>query len=149
MELAEAIKRRLPLQVRLPDRQRPLETAVQYAAEVFLVETAQGPGVVWLDPFWCDSSPPPPTKICHISYAKPWFDPGRGRWVDQDPRYGPRCLAWQKPFLMERLEQGSPAWGDYKAWKIWSSGKAGTCGRRAAWRLIEETFGELILKRLA
>jgi hypothetical protein len=75
MEFAEALKRHLRLQVQIPDRTKPLETLVRYAAEVFLVETAQGPAVIWLDPFWCDRSS---AESCHIAYVSPRLTIGRG-----------------------------------------------------------------------
>jgi hypothetical protein len=66
MELAEAIKRLIPLQVVLPDRRHPLTTVAQYAAEVFLADTTAGAAVIWLDPFWCQHP-----DGCHIAYAQP------------------------------------------------------------------------------
>lgn len=144
MDFAEALRRRIPLQVRLPDPTQPLEPRVRYAAEVFLVETVQGPAVVWLDPFWYDKTP---EAACHIAYARPDGDSGPGRWVDNEPRYGPRCSVCQKPFLMEHLERGSPAWPDFKAWQLWREGKADRCGRKAAWKRVAEVFGGLIIER--
>lgn len=74
-------------------------------SDVFLVETTYGPGVVWLDPFWCGAAP---EETCHIAYANPCRDAGSERWLHNDPRYGPKCLVYQKPFLMERMERESP-----------------------------------------
>jgi hypothetical protein len=56
-------------------------------------------------------------------------------------------LAWQKPFVMDLLDEHSPAWADRKAWKTWSNGKFGQFGRKAAWKLVEPTFGDLIVER--
>lgn len=53
MELEEAVKQRVPLQIRIPNPRNPRAPTVGAVAEVFLVETRQGPAVVWLDPFWC------------------------------------------------------------------------------------------------
>jgi hypothetical protein len=131
--------------VRIPDQANPLETRMRYAAEVFIVETRRGPAVVWLDPFWCEH---PSRGKCHIAYAKPNGNGGPGRWVDNDPRYGPGCLVCQKPFVMEHLEHESSAWADYKAWQIWREGKSQDCGRKAAWALTTEAFGDLILERI-
>jgi hypothetical protein len=56
-------------------------------------------------------------------------------------------LAWQKPFVMDLLDQHSPAWADCKAWKTWSNGKSDQCGRKAAWKLVEATLEDLIVER--
>jgi hypothetical protein len=144
MELTEAVKRHLPLQVRLPDRTKPLESLVLYAAEVFLVETGQGPAVIWLDPFWCERAA---AESCHIAYVSPRRNNRPGRWIDTEPRYGPYCIAYQNPFVIEQLDQASPAWSEYKAWKIWREGRGEQCGRRAAWERMTTTFGDLILAR--
>jgi hypothetical protein len=144
MEFTEALKRHIPLQVRIPDRTKPLETLARYAAEVFLVETQQGPAVVWIDPFWCERSA---AESYHIAYASPKPNAKPGRWVDPEPRYGPHCIAYQNPFVMEQLEHNSSAWADYKAWQIWRDGRGEQCGRRAAWKRVEAAFGELIVKR--
>jgi hypothetical protein len=144
MEFAEALRRRLPLQVRLPVHSNPLKTNVRYAAEVFMVETAFGPAVVWLDPFWCND----PTKLsCHIAYASPKEDADNERWIDKDPRYGPFCLVSQKPFVMEPLDSASPAWGEYKAWRSWRRGRAEHFGRKAAWDAAQHAFQELRIER--
>jgi hypothetical protein len=71
MKFSEAVKRLLPLQVRLPDRYNPLLTVVRYVAEVFIVETIHGPAIVWLDPFWSERSP---EAACHIAYVRPDAD---------------------------------------------------------------------------
>jgi hypothetical protein len=146
MKFSEAIKRRLPLQLRLPDRYNPLETVVRYVAEVFLVETTHGPAIVWLDPFWNENSP---DASCHIAYVRPDGDAQSGRWIDNDPSYGPHCLAWQKPFVMERLDRTSPAWADYKAAQCWRAGNSARYGRKAAWKLVTARLGDLILERRA
>lgn len=146
MEFQEALKKRLPLQIRLPNPRRPLESGVRHVAEAFLVDTTQGPAVVWLDPFWCGGLP---EQVCHIAYASPRGDAKSERWIDNDPRYGPRCLAYQKPFLMERLDPESPAWSEYEAWRGWLDGKPDLCGREAAWAQVKAAFGELIVARRA
>lgn len=142
MELTEAIERLIPLQVVLPDRRRPLTTAPQYAAEAFVAETRTGNAIIWLDPFWCEQ-----TSACHIAYAAPKADTSGKRWVDQDPRYGPGCLAYQRPVIFERLERESSAWEAYVAWQHWRSQHADDCGRQAAWQRVEECFGDQILAR--
>jgi hypothetical protein len=91
MDFDEALKRHLPLQIRIPDRTNPLQTLVRYAAEVFLVDTNHGPAVVWLDPFWCERSP---AKSCHIAYVSPRCNAKPGRWIDNEPRSGPHCIAY-------------------------------------------------------
>jgi hypothetical protein len=144
MELTEALKRHLPLQIHIPCRSNPLQTLIGYAAEVFLVETQHGPAVVWVDPFWFDKCP---QDTCHIAYARPRGAARAGRWVDQEPRYGPRCLVCQKPFVIELVDRDSSAWPDCKAWRLWRAGKAKQCGRTAAWGRVEEVFGDLILER--
>ena len=144
MDFHEAIKNRVPLQVRLPNPKRPLVSGVRAVAEVFLVETTQGPAVVWLDPFCCGE---PPEQACHIAYANPRSNGRADRWLDNDPRYGPKCLVYQKPFLMERLGRESPAWPECKAWQAWRQDKADRCGRRAAWEHVRAVFGGLIVAR--
>ena len=143
MELSEAVKRQLPLQIQVPKRKNPLVYDSCYAAEVFLVETIRGPGIVWLDPFWNEGSP---DQVCHIAYASP-NGSKPGRWIDNEPRYGPKCLVCQKPFLMERLDPRSPCWSYYRAWKYWCAGKADECGREVAWKLVEAEFRHLIVER--
>lgn len=144
MEFDEAVKRRVPLQVCLPNPRRPLTTSVRAVAEVFLVETKQGSAVVWLDPFWCAA---PPDEACHIAYAMPRRDQKSERWLDNDPRYGPKCLVYQKPFLMERLTRASSAWVEHKAWRAWLEERAVRCGRKAAWTRVGLALGDLIVAR--
>ena len=146
MELAEAINRRLPFHVRLPSRRNPLGLVARCVAEVFLVETTRGPAVVWLDPFWCRESP---TDSCHIAYVSPRYEPDRLRWIDDDPRYGPGCLAYQKPFVMEQLDRRSPAWREWEEWQRWRDHATVRCGRNAAWERVRAVFGALILSRAA
>ncbi|KAA6186882.1 hypothetical protein F2Q65_03005 [Thiohalocapsa marina] len=116
MELAEAIRQLVPLQMRMPDPKHPLTLRTHCVAEVFLVGTSHGQAVVWLDPFWCR---PDAGASSHIAYAMPRFDPERARWIDQDPRYGPHCHAYQKPVVFERLEGGSGPWREHQAWQMW------------------------------
>jgi hypothetical protein len=144
MELAEAIKRLIPLQVVLPDRRHPLTTVAQYAAEVFLADTTAGPAVIWLEPFWCERP-----ESCHIAYAQPRAREGGSRWVDPEPRFGPGCLAYQKPVILERVDQTSGNWEVHQAWLRWREGKEEHCGRKAAWTQVERCFGERILARRA
>jgi hypothetical protein len=145
MDLAEAIKQLVPLQVRIPNPKKPLDLDPHYAAEVFVVDTAHGAAVVWLDPFWCDK---PDDPVVHIAYAEPIRQRDEERWVDNDPRYGPRCIAYQKPFIIERLRRESSAWQDYKAWQAWRGMKGKECGRRAAWSRAEQDLPGLIHQRL-
>jgi hypothetical protein len=56
MELADAIKCLMPLQVEIPYPKRPLQLQGVPAAEVFLVESVRGAAVVWLDLFWFASA---------------------------------------------------------------------------------------------
>lgn len=144
MEFSDALKRGIPLQIRLPNPKRPLETNVRAVAEVFLVETRQGPAVVWLDPFWCDASP---KDAFHIVYASPRYDPKLQLWLDNDPRYGPKCLVYQKPFFMERMTPQSPASQELDAWCDWQTDKQERCGREAAWAQVMSVFGDLIVAR--
>jgi hypothetical protein len=145
MDLAEAIKQLIPLQLRIPDPRKPLELDTRYAAEVFVVETALGRGVVWLEPFWCDK---PDDAVARIAYAKPLPQENTDRWVDNDPRFGPRCIPYQKPFVIERLGRDSPAWRDYKAWQTWRAMKGKDCGRRAAWQRVERELADILERRL-
>jgi hypothetical protein len=144
MEFAEALKHRVPLQVRLPDPKRPLETLVRFVAEVFLVQTRHGPAVAWLDPFWWEG---PRGERCHIAYATPKPATRPGRWIDNEPKYGPRCLVYQKPFVMEQVDRESPVWRDCKAWQTWREGKSEQCGRHAAWEYLKDLFADLGLSR--
>jgi hypothetical protein len=145
MDLAEAIKQLVPLQLRIPKPQKPFELGTHYAAEVFLADTAHGRAVVWLEPFWCDK---PDARLVHITYADPIRHGEEERWVDNDPRFGPRCIAYQKPVVIERLRRDSPAWQDYKAWQAWRAMKGKVCGRRAAWQRVEQELPGLGLRRL-
>jgi hypothetical protein len=128
MELAEAIQLLTPLQVRLPDRTHPLQTAARPAAEVFLVDTTDGPAVVWLDPFWCRE----PGGAWHIAYASPRSNGTQRCWVDHEPHYGPHCLAYQKPVVFERLSPESPAWSEYEAWLHYRGEQGMGCCHTAA-----------------
>lgn len=143
MEFDEAVKQGVALQICIPNRRRPLETAVRAVAEVFLVETTYGPAVVWLDPYWCDA---PPEESCHIAYATPRRASESERWLDTDPRYGPKCLVYQKPFLMEPLDWERAGW-KYAAWQAWRKDRVARCGRKAAWARASAVFGGLIVGR--
>lgn len=145
MDLAEAIKQLVPLQLRIPNPQKPLDLDTHYAAEVFLADSAHGPAVVWIDPFWCDK---PDASLVHIAYAEPSRQGIDERWVDNDPRFGPRCIAYQKPVVIERLHRDSSAWQDHKAWQAWRAMKGKVCGRRAAWLRVEQELPGLGLRRL-
>ena len=127
MEFDEALRRQLPLQIRIANPRKPLETLVRPVAQAFLVDTTHGRAVIWLDPFWCDGTR---EETCHIAYATPRSDPKLERWLDNDPRYGPRCLAYQKPFLMELLKPESPAWSEYRAWRDWLDTSQGNARER-------------------
>jgi hypothetical protein len=145
MNLEEALALGFPLQVQVPDRRKPLTTRIHYAAEVFLVDTTHGPAVIWLEPFWCEAAA---AEACHIAYASPASNGSAMRWVDQQPRYGPKCLAYQKPFVIERLDEQSEAWGRYQEWQRWQARQPAGSDRAAAWRQVETTFSELGLVRL-
>ena len=160
MELADAIKRLMPLQVQMPDPKRPLQLHAVPVAEVFLVETVRGAAVVWLDLFWCASArgnpeplvnaalPSRTARQCHIAYAVPRPQSGADRWVDDYPSFGPRCIAWQKPFIIERLHPGSEGWRRYMDWQSQRSSYGSASGRQAAWCHAEKVFGRLILARV-
>ncbi|WP_295887969.1 hypothetical protein [uncultured Thiohalocapsa sp.] len=145
MDLAEAIKKLVPLQVRIPNPRKPLDLEAHYAAEVFLAETPHGVAVIWLGPYWCDK---PDTAVAHIAYAEPVRQGSAERWVDNDPRFGPHCIPYQKPFVIERLRSDSAAWKDYKAWQHRRAGKGQSCWRRAAWERVEQELAELVQQRL-
>lgn len=144
MDFQEAILTRVPLQLRIPNPRRPLEICVHPVAEAFLVETIRGPGVIWLDPFWCDSRG---AEACHIAYASPQYDPRAERWIDPNPRYGPKCLAYQKPFVVELLNSESPAGDQYQTWLAWRKCRSEECDRAAAWASVQRTLGHLIKAR--
>lgn len=144
MELDEAIKRLIPLQVRLVNRQSPIEPVPYYAAEVFLADTKYGAAVIWLDPFWFEEA-----GRCHITYADPRWDEATNRWIDQQPRWGPGCIAYQKPVIFERVDAESSAWESYRAWQHWRAGKGDEYGRRAAWKHVEAAYGDRIRFRKA
>jgi hypothetical protein len=160
MELADAIKRLMPLQVQMPDPKSPLQLQAVPAAEVFLVETVVGAAVVWLDLFWCASecgdpepavnAPLPSSKAsrCHIAYAVPRPQSGADRWVDDYPSFGPRCIAWQKPFAIERLSPQSAGWRLYLDWQSRRVSYGGSAGRNAAWRHVKMAFEGLIRSRI-
>jgi hypothetical protein len=56
-------------------------------------------------------------------------------------------LAYQRPFIIERLSQASPAWHDYKAWQHWRAAQGSACGRRAAWQRIEKLVQEALVEQ--
>lgn len=145
MDLADAIRSLVPLQLQIPDPRKPLHLKAHCVADAFLVETPQGPAVVWVEAFWCKE---PAGRVARIAYARPLQEGSKERWVDHDPRYGPHCLAYQRPFIIERLTRESPAWRDYKAWQHWRSAQGSACGRRAAWQQIEQELGDGIARRL-
>jgi hypothetical protein len=145
MDLAEAIKQLVPLQVLIPNPRKPLELNAHCVAEIFLAGTTHGNAVVWLEPGWCDE---PDRAVVHVAYAEPIRRGDADRWVDSDPRFGPRCIAYQKPVVIERLDPASSAWRDYRAWQTWRAMKGKACGRRAAWQRVEQELGEILLQRL-
>ena len=144
MELVDAIRQMMPLQVRIPNPQKPLQTVVHCAAEVFSVETRYGPAVVWLEPFWCAR---PDEQICRIAYVNPKATSSVARWVDQDPHYGPHSLVYLKPFIIEKVGRHSDAWKDCEAWRHWRAGRAQECGRRAAWMRVKAELSDIVTKR--
>lgn len=145
MDLAKAIEQLVPLQVLLPNRRKPLELDAHCVAEMFLVGTTHGNAVVWLEPGWCDK---PEEAVVQVAYAEPVRRGDADRWVDNDPRFGPRCIAYQKPVVIERIDQASPAWRDYRAWQTLRAGRGDACGRRAAWHRVEQALGQTLLRRL-
>jgi hypothetical protein len=140
MDLAQAIKQLVPLQLLIPNPRKPLDLEARCVAEIFLVETTHGSAVVWLEPYWCDK---PDEPVVQVVYAQPVRRGAADRWVDNDPRFGPRCIAYQKPVIIERLERGSPRWRDYRAWQTWRSGNGKECARNAAWQRVEQELGEI------
>ncbi|WP_373508223.1 hypothetical protein [Thiocapsa sp.] len=86
--------------------------------------------------------------MCRISYADPLETKAETRWVDHEPRYGPHCIAYQKPFLVERLTSDSPAWTAYLAWSIRRARKERECDRDAAWKRIEAELAGIVTARL-
>ncbi|WP_462322207.1 hypothetical protein [Halochromatium sp.] len=144
MDLADAIRSLIPLQLLIPNPRKPLQLKAHCAADTFLVETTQGAAVVWVEAFWCKE---PSERVARIAYARPRHDGFRERWVDHDPGYGPHCLAYQRPFIIERLTRESPVWRDYKAWQYWRASQGHCCGRRAAWQRIEQELGDGIVRR--
>lgn len=145
MDLAGAIRNLTPLQLQIPVPRRPLQLKAHCVADAFLVETERGPAVVWVEVFWCNEQA---GSVARIAYARPQQNGSEERWVDHDPRYGPQCLAYQRPFIIERLSQESPAWRDYKARQHWRASQGNACGRRAAWQRIEQDLGDSIVQRL-
>jgi hypothetical protein len=145
MELAEAVRQLTPLQLQIPNVRHPLQLQAHCAAEVFLVETTCGAAVVWVETFWCKAET---DRVARIAYASPRRQGTRDRWVDHDPRYGPHCLAYQRPVVLERVTEASPVWRDHKAWQVWRAGQGSVCGRRAAWQRVEQELGALIQERL-
>jgi hypothetical protein len=141
MTFAEAIKQGIPLQVVLPNRRKPFELDRRSVAEIFLAETRLGAAVIWLEPYWCEM---PIEKVSRISYADPLETTAETRWADQEPRYGPHCIAYQKPFLVERLTSASPAWNEYSAWSIRRVGKGRECDRDAAWKRVESELKGIV-----
>lgn len=146
MDLTEAVKQLLPLQLRLPYPHKPLTLDTRYAAEVFVVETVRGTAVVWIDPDWCDK---PDEQTVHIAYATPVRQADTDRWVDNEPRYGPHCIPYQKPFVIERLNRSSPVWSEYKSWQLRRATKGKPCGRLAAWQRVEQELAGIVQRRLA
>jgi len=145
MDFAEAINQLVPLQVLIPNPRKPLELDAHCVAEMFLVGTTHGNAVVWLEPSWCDK---PDEAVVQVAYAQPIRRGDADRWVDSDPRFGPRCIAYQKPVVIERIDQTSPAWRDYRAWQTLRAIRGRASGRRAAWRRVEQEVGEMLLQRL-
>lgn len=154
IELAETIQRLIPLQVRLPNRYRPLSYTARYAAELYLAMTGKGRAVIWLDAFWCDKAP---LDACHIAYAEPQPQvmpseeadrPDMLRWVDNHPRWGPHCIPYQRPVIIEPIHRDSPAWPDFEAWRNARSVRGTRCNRNAGWKHVKLAFGTLIQQQL-
>lgn len=145
VELAEAIRRHVPLQLQIPNPEKPLALKPHCAAEVFLIASTSGPAVVWLDAFWCRDETARPARI---AYVTPRQDGLEDRWVDHDPRFGRHCLAYQNPFIIERLTRESPVWREYQSWQTWGASQGRACERQSAWQHVEQTLGDLIERRL-
>lgn len=154
IELAEAIQRLIPLQVCLPNRYRPLTDTARYAAELYIALTSTGRAIIWLDGFWCDKEP---VDACHIAYAEPKPQPTEAkgpdlpaslRWIDNNPRWGPHCIPYQRPVIIEPLRRGSPAWPDFEAWRNARGVRGIRCNRNAGWEHIKRAFGTVIHQRI-
>lgn len=111
-----------------------------------MVETRCGPAVVWLEPFWCEW---PEGEVCRIAYANPKAASSTLRWVDHDPRYGPHCLAYLKPFVIEQAGRDSAVWKDCEVWRHQRVARGKACGRQAAWMRVKAELSDVVSKRLA
>lgn len=140
MEFTEAVERRLPLQIRLPSRRNPLELECRCVAESFVVETSVGLAVVWLEPFWSGSRD---QRASRIAYARPVHRSEDGSWRDEDPQYGPYCLAYQRPFVAEPMTASSPVWREYQAWQAWLRSQGEGLGTRQAWLRVAAELEEV------
>jgi hypothetical protein len=58
-----------------------------------------------------------------------------------------KCLAYQKPFVIERFDEQSEASDRYHDWQRWRSRQPAHSDRAAAWRHVETVFSELLLTR--
>jgi hypothetical protein len=145
MEFADALRAGASLQIYLPDRLKPLHVRARPVAEAFLVSTDHGDAVVWLDPYWCDLN----RDVCHLAYATPEARANGERWVEKNPRFGPRCIAYLKPVVFERLDRNSANWNEFERWWRWRTAKGRTCDRDAAWQRVQSELSDINPRRLA
>ncbi|NEX19514.1 hypothetical protein G3480_04165 [Thiorhodococcus mannitoliphagus] len=144
MEFPQAVKQSTPLKVLLPLRSKPLEREYRCVAEVFIVDTSAGLGVVWLEPYWPIQSD---QRVCQICYAEP-VEKDTKSWIDNNPKFGPFCIAYQKPFYIERLTSDSHLWRPFQDWQAWRHARRGKCLRSLAWQRIEADLGSIQPRRI-
>lgn len=146
MEFSSAVDQRLPLQIRIPDRRNPLTDEYRCLAEVFIADTRLGPAVIWLEPFWHESDN---QRVAGISYSAPSARPQGSLWIDDNPSFGPHCIAYQRPFVIEQLTAESPLWRDYLAWRSYAVTNQNLCSAEKAWQRAAEELAEIKPKCLA
>jgi hypothetical protein len=146
LKFSDALRQGTPLQIYLPNRYKPLQVTPRPIAEAFLVATDHGEALVWLDPYWCD---PERNDACHVAYAKPQVKRSGNCWVDHKPRFGPHCLAYLNPVVVERIDWASHIGHAFKLWQAWCADKDARCGRTAAWRRVKRELADLNPRQLA
>lgn len=139
MELAEAIKKSTPLKIVLPFRAKPLEREDRCVAEMFMIDTKAGAAVVWLEPYWPAH---PDRRVCQICYADP-VEKDATSWVDNRPRFGPFCIPYQSPFLVEQLTAESSLWRPFLDWHSWRHARRSQCLRSKAWERVMTELAEV------
>ena len=140
MTLAQALHEGAVFQIYLPNRYKPLQVMPRPVGEMFLVMTDHGQGLVWVDPYWCELLG---GDVCHLVYASPQASADGTRWIDGHPRWGPHCLAYVKPVIVERLDWTCSAWEEFERWQRWRDKKGKACGRAAAWQRVQSELADL------